>query len=200
MKEQAGNLNLRIAKAVRRLRSAGGLSLESLAAASGVSRSMLSVIERGESNATAVVLGKVAGALGVSLATLFDDASAPASPLARAADRSDWCDPESGYVRRNISPPNYPSTIQIVDVALPAGAHVAYDAGMRNVPIHQQVWVREGKIVIRVGVTTHELSYDDCLAMQLDQPIVFRNPTRKTARYVVVLSTQSVSSERTRHA
>jgi transcriptional regulator with XRE-family HTH domain len=184
------NLNARIADAVRRLRTARGLSLESLAAESSVSRSMLSLIERGESNATAVVLDKVATALGVSLATLFDDAKAPASPLARAASRSAWRDPDSGYIRRNISPPNYPSPIQIVDVALPAGAHVAYETGARDAPIHQQVWVRDGKLVMRVGAKNYELATDDCLAMQLNESIVFRNPTRKTTRYVVVLSAQ----------
>jgi hypothetical protein len=39
-----------------------------------------------------------------------------------------------------------------------------------------------------VGKTTHQLHVDDCLAMQLDGPITFRNRTRKTARYIVVLS------------
>ena len=33
-----------------------------------------------------------------------------------------WKDPQSGYVRRNISPPNFPSPIRIVEVAFPAGA------------------------------------------------------------------------------
>jgi hypothetical protein len=39
-----------------------------------------------------------------------------------------------------------------------------------------------------VGEVTHALGADDCLAMQLDAPVTFRNRTRKVARYVVVLS------------
>lgn len=57
MKEQEPvPLNDRIARRVRELRAARGLSLEALAAQSGVSRSMISLIERGESSPTAVVL------------------------------------------------------------------------------------------------------------------------------------------------
>ena len=59
----ATNINQRIAERVRELRAARGLSLEALAAQSGVSRSMISLIERGESSPTAVVLDKLAVAL-----------------------------------------------------------------------------------------------------------------------------------------
>src|SRR5690242_4039718 len=81
----APDINQRIADRVRELRGASGRSLEALAQQSGVSRSMISLIERGESSATAVVLEKLAASLGVSLAGLFEDPQAPASPLARRA-------------------------------------------------------------------------------------------------------------------
>lgn len=184
------NINARIAGRVRALRTGLGMSLDALAAKCEVSRSMISLIERGESSPTAVVLEKIATGLGVSLATLFDDASAAASPVARRDDRTPWRDPQSGYVRRNISPANFPSPIQIVEVVLPAGARVAYETGARDVSIHQQIWVREGRIEVTVGNITHRLSEDDCLAMQLNEPMAFRNRTRKPARYIVVLATE----------
>ena len=74
------DINVRIAEQVRTLRAALGLSLETLASRSDVSRSMLSLIERGESSPTAVTLEKVATGLGVSLATLFEDRSRAPSP------------------------------------------------------------------------------------------------------------------------
>ena len=107
---------------VRTLRAELGLSLEALAAKCDVSRSMISLVERGESSPTAVVLEKISFGLGVPLASLFEDSAAPASPVSHATDRVPWKDPESGYVRCNISPANFPSPIQIVDVVLPAGA------------------------------------------------------------------------------
>src|SRR5256885_12453733 len=63
MKDMSSHLNRRIASRVRELRAAHGLSLEALANKTGVSRSMISVIERAESSPTAVVLEKLAAGL-----------------------------------------------------------------------------------------------------------------------------------------
>ena len=59
-------INERIARCVRDLRATRGLTLDALATRSGVSRSMISLIERGESSPTAVVLEKIATGLGLS--------------------------------------------------------------------------------------------------------------------------------------
>jgi len=181
-------INRRIAGRVRALRAEAGLTLDALEAKSGVSRSMLSLVERGESSATAVVLEKIATGLGVVLASLFDDASGAPSPVSRAAHRSPWRDPQSGYVRRNVSPPGFPSPISIVEVEFPAGGRVTYETGARERPIHQQIWVQDGAIEVTLGRVTHRLAAGDCLAMKLDQPTAFRNRGRKAARYVVVIA------------
>jgi transcriptional regulator with XRE-family HTH domain len=181
------DINARIAARVRGLRADSGLSLEALASRCTVSRSMLSLVERGETSPTAVVLEKIATALGITLASLFDDAGVPASPVSHAADRHTWKDPQSGYTRRNISPANFASPLRIVDVAFPAGGRVSYESGARETAVAQQIWVRDGAIEVTVGKTTHKLTRDDCLAMQLDAPVTFRNRTRKTAHYIVVL-------------
>jgi transcriptional regulator with XRE-family HTH domain len=181
-------INVRIAARVRELRGKLEMSIEALAARCEVSRSMISLIERGETSPTAVVLEKIASGLGVTLASLFDDSRAPPNPLSTAKQRSSWKDPRSGYTRRNISPANFPSPIRIVEVAFPGGAKVQYESGARDVSVAQQIWVQDGAIEVTVGKVTHKLSKDDCLAMQLDAPVTFRNRTRKTARYIVVLS------------
>ena len=182
------DINARIAARVRELRAQRLLSLEALAGRCDVSRSMISLIERGESSPTAVVLEKIATGLGVTLGSLFEDAAAPPVPVSTARDRVRWKDPQSGYVRRNISPANFPSPIRIVEVEFPAGARVAYETAARESAVAQQIWVRDGAIEVTVGKVTHRLGKDDCLAMKLDAPVTFRNRTRKTARYIVVLS------------
>jgi transcriptional regulator with XRE-family HTH domain len=191
------DINARIAGRVRALRTDLRMTLDALAEKCHVSRSMISRVERGESSPTAVVLDKIATGLGVPLATLFDDASASASPVSRREDRTPWRDPQSGYVRRNISPANFPSPMQIVEIVLPAGARVAYENGARDVGIHQQVWVQEGSIEVTLGSVTYRLAEDDCLAMQLTAPTAYRNRTRKPARYlVVIVSERSRASRR----
>jgi transcriptional regulator with XRE-family HTH domain len=195
IKEAASDLNQRIADRVRELRAAHGLSLDALANKSGVSRSMISLIERGESSPTAVVLEKLAAGLGVTLASLFDapasEAQArrgPVSPVARREDQPQWRDPASGYLRRNVSPSGVPQPMQIVEVNFPAGGRVAFENAERSARVHQQVWVLEGAIDITLGAERHRLREGDCLAMQLDGPTMFHNPTRKPARYAVVIA------------
>jgi transcriptional regulator with XRE-family HTH domain len=190
------DINARIAGRVRGLRTDLGMTLDALAARCDVSRSMISLVERGESSPTAVVLEKIASGLGVSLATLFDDSNAPASPVSRRDERTSWRDPQSGYVRRNISPANFPSPIQIVEIVLPAGASVAYETGARDVSMHQQIWVQEGSVEVTLGRVTHRLSEDDCLAMQLNEPTAFRNRTRRPARYLVIVAPEHARAAR----
>jgi transcriptional regulator with XRE-family HTH domain len=193
MKERPATLSQRIAERVRELRGSQELSLESLASMSGVSRSMISLIERGETSPTAAVLERLSVGLGVTLASLFDPPAAASSglgPVARRDQQPVWKDPASGYRRRNVSPPGVPQPIQIVEVQFPAGARVAFETGARSIRVHQQVWVLSGAIDVRVGKDRHRLREGDCLAMQLDRPTMFHNPTRKPTRYAVVISSE----------
>lgn len=194
MQDTVSDLNERIAERVRELRAAHGISLDALAARSGVSRSMLSLVERAESSPTAVLLEKIAAGLGVTMAALFEaprSSAVRADPVARRADQPQWRDPASGYLRRNVSPPGVTTPCQIVEIEFPAKARVAFETGARDVRIHQQVWVLEGTIDVTVGDERHRLRSGDCLAMQLDRPTMFHNPTRRPARYAVVMSSDS---------
>ena len=181
-------INLRIARRVAELRAGAGLSLDALAARSEVSRSMISLVERGEASATAVVLEKLAAGLGVALASLFETQRAMPGPLARRVEQAQWRDPASGYLRRNVSPPDHPSPFRIVEVEFPAGRRVVLEGAAPGNVIQQQVWLLEGAMELTQGGQTHRLKAGDCLAMQLDGPMEYRNPTRKPARYAVVVA------------
>lgn len=181
------NLHERIAARVRQLRAERAMSLEALAERSGVSRSMISLIERAETSPTAVVLEKLAASLNITLAALFEPPASQAEPVARRSRQVSWRDPGSGYVRRNVSPGGYPTPIQIVEITFPPGAHVAYDAEVRQTPLHHQVWVLDGKMNVTVGEQEYELSAGDCLAFVLDRPTAYRNPARRPARYALVI-------------
>jgi transcriptional regulator with XRE-family HTH domain len=188
----APDIDQRIARRVRTLRAGADLSLEALAARSGVSRSMISLIERGETSPTAVVLHKLATGLGVLLSALFEGDEAPQSPhpstpLARLDDQPLWKDPASGYLRRNVTPVGSGQPMRIVEVSFPPGQRVAFDNEGRDAHVCQQVWMLDGRMDLTVGNARHRLEQGDCLAMRLDQPTMFHNPTRRTARYAVVI-------------
>jgi transcriptional regulator with XRE-family HTH domain len=179
------DINDRIAERVRDLRSHRGLTLDGLSQKSGVSRSMISLIERAESTPTAVVLERLATGLDVPLATLFDSPTPPPDPISRRASQLQWRDPASGYIRRNVSPGGVASPIQIVEIEFPPGARVAFDSGTRA---HQQVWVLDGSIEIRAGAESYALNAGDCVAFVLDRPTAFSNPSAKPARYAVIIA------------
>jgi transcriptional regulator with XRE-family HTH domain len=184
-------INTRIAHRVAEFRTARGLSLDALAKRCGVSKSMISLIERSETSATAVVLEKLAAGLGVPLSALFDSPRAAPGPLVRRAEQAEWRDPGSGYLRRNVSPPDHPSPLRIVEVVFPAGKRVVLEGATRAAPVAEQVWLLEGSMALTHGGHTHRLEAGDCLALHIDGPIEFRNPTRRPARYAVVIAVDS---------
>lgn len=187
--KDSSSLNERIARHVRELRAAKGISLDALSTQCGVSRSMLSLIERAETSPTAVVLDKLAAGLGVPLASLFDAPPDPVEPVARRADQAIWQDPHSGYQRRNVTPGGVDTPTRIVEVVFPPQARVSYEAGARSPQVLQQIWMLEGRMDVSYGAQVYRLAVGDCLAIPLDQPNSFHNPDDLAARYAVVLTT-----------
>ncbi|MFN3688841.1 helix-turn-helix domain-containing protein [Salinarimonas sp.] len=186
--ENASDIDTRLGTRIKALRSAQGLSLDALAGRAGVSRSMISLVERGEASPTAAVLDRLAAGLGTTLAALFaEEARADGEPVSRRSEQAAWRDPQTGYLRRNLSPRGFPSPIELVEVELPAGTRVAYDAAFRSAPVHQQVVVLAGTLVLGIGEETHRLEAGDCIAMRLDRPTMFHNPGAEPSRHLVAL-------------
>lgn len=189
MKHEVSEVDAQLAVRLQGLRTERGLTLDGLARRAGVSRSMISLIERCESSPTASVLHRLASGLGTTLASLFAEEERPeASPLARRRDQTVWRDPETGYVRRTLSPPGFPSPVELVEVILPPAACVAYDSVPRSVGISQQIWMLEGEVELTAGADTYRLAVGDCLAMRVGRPTAFRNPTDQNTRYVLALT------------
>lgn len=189
------DINIRIAQQVREIRLARGYTLDILASRCQVSRSAISLIERGEASPTAVVLEKLANGLGVPLTQLFDSPQNTQSPqpMVRRTQQAEWKDPETGYIRRQVSPPNWKSPFQIVEIEFPAWSRVTYETSANSKVVLQQIWMIEGQIDIQLGENFYALQKGDCLAMQLDQPIIYSNPSSKAARYILVVCNELVS-------
>ena len=185
--DDLSGIDLRLGDRIRNERLRQHLSIEALAERSGVSRAMISKIERAESSPTAALLGRLCSGLGLSLASLFEDEAQRGAPLARAADQPVWRDPATGYVRRDVAPPGTGSPVDIVDVVFPPGARVTYDRPLTIRGSDQHVWVFEGSLELTVGDTTHRLEAGDCLHMRLDTTITYHNPTDQPVHYAVIL-------------
>ncbi|HGW4398788.1 TPA: helix-turn-helix domain-containing protein [Acinetobacter nosocomialis] len=190
------DINIRIAHRIRELRLARGYTLDVLAARCQVSRSAISLIERGETSPTAVVLEKLANGLEVPLTKIFTNETTSPSPqpFIRRNEQAEWQDPETGYVRRIVSPPNLKLPFQIVEIEFPPHARIRYEISESSKVVQQQLWVVEGQIDIQLGKNSYALGEGDCLAMQLDQPVIYSNNSSQVARYILVVSNQLVSA------
>jgi mannose-6-phosphate isomerase-like protein (cupin superfamily) len=82
--------------------------------------------------------------------------------------------------------------MRLTEVLFPPGARVAFENG-GEVRVHQQVWLLEGSMIVTAGEESHRLREGDCLAMDLDAPTVFHNPTRRRARYAVIVAAGGAS-------
>lgn len=176
-----------VAVRLKTLRTGRGLTLDQLADQSGVSRAMISRVERGEASPTAALLARLCSALGVSLSVFFATAGKEASPLVRRADQPVWRDPESGYLRRVVSPSGLGARVDVVEVEFPAGAEVRFPGQQASRSQSQHVWLFKGEMELTVGETVHRLSAGDCLFMNVGDVHGFRNPTDKPARYAVII-------------
>jgi transcriptional regulator with XRE-family HTH domain len=97
------DVNTALGTRVRALRRARGLTLAQLSAVCGVSRSMISEIERGGRVPTVLVLDRIATGLATSLARLAEGESAVQPVVLRRGEQHVFADP-AGWERRILSP------------------------------------------------------------------------------------------------
>lgn len=174
-----------IARRIKSLRTQRGWSLEELARRSGVSRAMISRIERQEASPTAGLLSRLADALAVTLSGLMNSPQMSRQQVSRRDAQPQWRDPQTGYLRRLVSPSGGEHDTDIVAIDLPPGAKVRYDA--HTAPDEQQVLLLQGRLRLIVGGEVLDLQPGDCTRMPLDADHVFENPSSDTAHYLVVV-------------
>lgn len=179
-------LGANLAAAVRRARLERGWSTQDLAERAGVSRSMISKVEREEAQPTAVLLGRLSGALGLTLTELVARAEGDGRRLARRDEQPLWTDPGTGYQRRSVSPPAGAAT-QLVEVELPAGARAPFPADSYRFLDHQ-IWLLEGTLSFVEDGTEHVLNPGDCLQLGSPSDCEYLNRGDEPCRYLVVLT------------
>jgi len=182
------NPNEQIAARISAERSERRWPLAELAARSGVSKAMLSKIERRETSPTASILLRIAGAFDMTLAELLTGAHEEGTLLQRATDHPVWTDPATGYLRRQI----YLGTrlpLELVEVVLPAGETVAIPASSYAF-IRQLVWVIEGSLTIAEGESETMLAQGDRLEFGPPANCEFRNDGHTPCRYLVTVMRQ----------
>jgi transcriptional regulator with XRE-family HTH domain len=179
---------VRLASRIRSERESRGWSVADLAQRSSVSRAMIAKIEKGQSSPTAMLLGRLSGALGVTMSALLARAEAGEfARLNRQAEQAVWRDPGSGYLRRQVFPvPGSSVPVDLIEVELPVGAVVAFPASSYAF-IRQLIWVLAGELIFFEGEAAHHLRRGDGLELGPPCDCRFENRSRAVCRYAVVI-------------
>jgi transcriptional regulator with XRE-family HTH domain len=182
----------RLAARIRSERELRRWTQTELAQNSGVSRAMIAKIEAGKSSPTAMLLGKLSGAFGVTVSTLLARAEVGnLSRVVRYDAQPVWRDPESGYLRRQVFPiPGSGIPVDLVKVELPAGERVSYPSSGYTFTRHL-IWVQTGSLVFVEGQEEHHLRGGDCLELGPPQNCSYENRSNRPCTYVVVVLRQA---------
>lgn len=177
----------RLAQTLRDQRERRGWSVAELAARSGVSRAMISRVERAQASPTAGLLGKLSGAFGMTMSQLIARSENDHRFLLRRDEQPVWQDPASGYIRRAISPPDG-DPLELVEVELPVGADISFPASAYEF-LRQQIWALDGELTLITEADETVLRAGDCIALGVPAPLRFANRGPGTSRYLVAIVT-----------
>ncbi len=152
---------------VTELRKQHALTLEELAAASGVSRSMLSQIERGKANPTLAVTFRIAQAFGITIGELVDQPwSAPSIEVVHGDDPNMLFRNDEECQIRTLSPLHMERNIEFYELRIAPGAELrsaAHYEGTREL-----LTVTRGQARITSGDSTRDVAAGDSAHYRAD--------------------------------
>ena len=179
---------------VRRLRTAHGLSVRTLASRAGFSPSFISQVEHNQASPSIASLQRLADALGVSLGDFFRDPAGDARPVTRATRRRRLTSWWSRARIEALSPMGAARSFEAVMVTLGAGG----SSGKRpHAHVGQALAiVFDGAVRLTLGAEVLRLVAGDAVSLEPGTPHLWENPGRKPVRLVLV-STRFASDLKT---
>jgi len=178
----AGRLGAR----VRDLRRGRGLTLEELAERSGVSRAMISKLERGEKNPTLVVAAKLAEGFGVTLSQLVGMEERREVVVVTRDRRMVMRDPETGFERQLLSPSFGGRGIEFIRNIIPEGSTSGEFPPHRR-GVEEYIVVEKGCLEAVIGGEKHLLEEGDAVYFEADVTHRFDNVGDGECSYYLVI-------------
>jgi transcriptional regulator with XRE-family HTH domain len=178
--EPADAIHRHLGRRVKNLRTQRGWSLEALAGASGVSRSMLSQIEREQANPTLAVTLRIARAFGMALGELLETPDAASSvTIIRADDRAYHYRSDKNCRIRTLSPLHLEKDVEFYEVQLQHGG------ALRSAPhfegTREFLTVQKGQIRVESSGDAETLNPGDSASYRADVPHAIVNTGRSEA-------------------
>lgn len=176
----------RLCDRVKELRRKRGWTLEQTSAACGVSRSMLSEIERGRANPTLAVAYRIAQAFGMSLGELVDAPSAASRiDVIRADDRAFHYRSDRNCRIRTLSPLHLEKSVEYYEITLCPGGVLRSQPHFEGA--RELLTVRQGAVRVRSGPDHDHLGRGDSAHYPADVAHAIENTGAEEAiLYLVV--------------
>src|SRR5918994_794949 len=179
----------RLGDRAKELRRGRGLTLEELAELSGVSRAMISKLERGEKNPTLVVAAKLAEGLGVTLTQLAGMEERREVVIVPRERRMVMRDPETGFERQLLSPNFVGRGVEFIRNEIPEGSTSGEFPPHRG-GVEEHIVVEQGRLRATVGGKEYLLREGDALYFEADVMHRFDNAGEGECSYYLVISSR----------
>lgn len=162
-------INRHLGARVKQLRATRGWSLEGLANASGVSRSMLSQIEREQANPTLAVTLRIAQAFGMTLGELLEvPGASSAVTVIRANDHAFHYRSDKFSRVRTLSPLNLEKDVEFYEVQLQPGGALRSSAHFEGT--REFLTVQKGQVRVESAADAEDLGPGDSATYRADVP------------------------------
>jgi transcriptional regulator with XRE-family HTH domain len=176
----------RLGARVKELRRRRGFTLEDLAQCTGVSRAMISKVERGEKNPTLVVAAKVAEGLGVTISELLGVEERREIVVIPRERRMTMRDPETGFERQLLSPTFGGRGVEFVRNVVPhSSTSMEFPPHRRGV--EEYVVVEKGRLRAFIAGGEYLLEAGDALYFEADVSHRFDNAGDGECSYYLVV-------------
>lgn len=173
-------------KNVREARKRKSLSLQALSEKCGVSRSMLSQIERGEKNPTIQVACQIAEGLDMTLSQLLGEDEQSEVIIIRKSERYIYKDERSGFERHLLSSSFPAKGIEFVFNIIPpkqeSGVFPKHKKGVK-----EYISVAKGKLRVVLGTRSYDLAEGDSIYYEADVEHRFINIGEEECHYYLVI-------------
>jgi transcriptional regulator with XRE-family HTH domain len=177
----------RVGSALAALRRQRELSLDELSRQAGVSKSMLSQIERGQANPTVAVVWRLAGALGVPLAELLGEAR-PAEPLLATVPAHAtplMQSPDGKCELRILGPIDLAGRFEWYALTVQPGGTL--DSQPHEPGSREHLTVQSGALEVSAGSESARLRHGETARYAVDVPHRIHNPGRTPAQALLVV-------------
>lgn len=175
-----------LGQSIRTLRLKRGMSLEALAKQTGLSRSGLSKVERGEAVPGTTNLSRIAEALGTTFAAIVSPPTEGEVVVLKADEQPTMVDGETGFSRRCIAPILPSRGLDWVLNTLPRGATTGTFVAHRS-GVEEYIYVLEGTLSARLGERTETINAGDALYFQAHVPHEFTASEEGRCRYLLII-------------